>query len=69
MGLSTGMEVHELITNPPFTGKWILKSAGGINSRVKIGSLDAPNYPNICAPTVNFLKEDFSVLIALMFMF
>ena len=56
MVLRSRIELHELITKPPFTGNVFQIRAGGINSRVNIGSLDAPNAPNRSAPTVNVLK-------------
>ena len=43
--------------------------ASGIKSGSNISIIDAPNDPNRLAYTVNFGKEDFQVLIALMFMF
>ena len=42
--------------------------AGGMKSRVNISSLDAPNAPNRRAPTVNVVKDNFSVLVSLLFM-
>ena len=69
VGLRSNMKLHELITKPPFTGKWISNTRWGIKSRVNISSLDAPNAPNRRAHTVNVIKEDLSVLIDLLFIF
>ena len=62
------MELHELITKPPFAGNIFQIRAGGIKSRVNISSLDAQNAPNGRAPTLNVVKDNFYVLISLMFM-
>ena len=69
VGLRPRMELHNLITKSPFIRKVFQICAGGINLRVNIRSLYASNSPNILAPTLNVVKEDFSVLIDFMFMF
>ena len=69
MGLRSRIELHKLITKPPFTGNGFQIRASGINSRVNINSIDSPNAPDRSAPTVNVVKEYFSVIIALLFMF
>ena len=69
MGLRSIMELHELILNLRSPENGFQIRARGIKSRVNISSLDAPNAPNRCAPTVNVVKEDFYVLIALPFIF
>ena len=68
-GLRSIIELHELITKPPFTGNGFQIRTGGTKSRVDIISLDAPNAPNIRAPTVNVANDDLSVLVYLLFMF
>ena len=69
VGIRSRMELHKLITKPPFTRYGFQIRASGIKSRVNNRALDATNVLNIRAPTVHFVKEILYLLIALLFMF
>ena len=59
--LRSRMELHKLITKPPFAGKWIPNTRRWHKPKGRYQQLDAQNAPKRRAPTVNVVQDLFSL--------